>query len=63
MKYINMSEFNKGNFEYYLKQKNAYEKNLKNEFGHKESIIMLIKKIDQKLLTINSNYSLNKYAK
>jgi len=38
--------------QYWLDTKNAYELNLKNGIGHRNSIIKLIEKINNKLETI-----------
>ena len=47
--------YKKEKFEYYLERKKAYEQNLKNGYGHKESILKLIEEIDNHLLKINPN--------
>jgi hypothetical protein len=39
-------------FDYWIQQKERYETNLKNGVGHKESILALLTKIDQKLSDI-----------
>ena len=40
-------------FQYWLETKKAYEHNLKNGIGHRNSIIELIEKIDNKLVNLN----------